>query len=100
MAGPDQVMHRRREFGVVVENLLTFDGVVLEIFGLTQTASGSQQGQRFHRDLMSIDIDHADRKGNRKVKIGTAGALCQFHVAEQDRPVVEFLERVRATLPR
>jgi hypothetical protein len=99
-AAPDTVLHRRREFGTVVENLLTFDGVVLEIFGLTQTSSGSQQGQRFHRALMRIEIESPDRKGNCKVKINTAGALCQFNVAEQDRPVLEFLERVRAALPR
>lgn len=95
----DQVLYSRKEFSVVVENLLTFDGVVLEIFGLTQTSSGSQQGQRFHRNLMTIIIEEPDRKGDRRVKINTAGALCQFDVADQERPVIEFLERVRAALP-
>jgi hypothetical protein len=94
----DQVLYRRTEFGVVVQNLFTFDGTVLEIFGQTQTSSGSQQGQRFHRDLMTLTIGEPDRKGDRKVKINTAGALCQFNVADQDRTVLDFLERVRAVL--
>ena len=82
-----------------MENLFTFDGVVLEIFGLTQTQSGSQQGQRFHRELMAITIEEPNRKGDRTVRIDTAGAVCQFKVNEEDRPVIDFLERVRAALP-
>jgi hypothetical protein len=96
----DQVLYRRTDFGAVVENLLTFDGVILEIFGQTQTSSGSQQGQRFHRDLMTITIEAPDRTGDRRVRIKTSGAFCQFDVAEQDRPVIDFLERVRAALPQ
>jgi hypothetical protein len=95
----DQVLYSRKEFGVVSQNLLTFDGVVLEIFGLTQTSSGSQQGQRFHRDLMAITIDPPDRKGKRRVRINTAGASCQLDVADEDRAVIDFLERVRVALP-
>lgn len=95
----DQVLYSRRDFGTVMENLFTFDGVVLEIFGLTQYTGGSQQGQRFHRDLMSITIAEPDRKGARKVRIDTAGAQAQFNIADQDRPVIDFLERVRAALP-
>ena len=100
MPAPDQVMHRRWEFGVVVDNVYTFDGAVFEIFGLTQTGSASQQGQRFHRDLMAIEIQSPNHKGNCKVTIRTAGALCQFNVDARDQPVLEFLERVRAALPR
>ena len=55
---------------------------------------------RFHRDLMSITVEEPDRKGNRKVTI-TAGGTgpCQFEFGADERPVVEFLERVRAALP-
>lgn len=76
----DQVLYSRKEFGTVMKNL-------------------SQQGQRFHRDLMSITIEEPDRKGARKVRIDTEGAQAQFNLAEQDRPVIDFLERVRAALP-
>jgi hypothetical protein len=95
----DQVRYSRKDFGTIMENLFTFDGVVLEIFGLTQYTGGSQQGQRFHRDLMRITIEQPDRKGARKVRIDTAGARAEFNIAEQDRHVIDFLERVRAALP-
>ena len=95
----DQIRYSRKDFGTIMENLFTFDGVVLEIFGLTQYTGGSQQGQRFHRDLMTITIEPPDRKGARKVRIDTAGARAEFNIAEQDRPVIDFLERVRAALP-
>lgn len=96
----DQVRYSHTDFGTTSENLFTFDGVVLEIFGLTQTTSGAHQ--RFHRDLMTINIDEPNRKGARKVEIyaGARGVgQCMFMVAEQDRPVIDFLERVRAALP-
>jgi len=97
----DQIRYSRDAgFGTVNENLFVFDGVVLEIFGLTSSPAGAPLSQRFHRDLMTITIDDPDRKGKRKVAIN-AGALgaCKFEIAEQDRPVIDFLERVRATLP-
>lgn len=96
----DQVRYRHSEFGVVSENLFSFDGEVLEIFGLTQTSSGAHQ--RFHRDLLTINIEEPDRGGARKVEIyaGTRGVgQCMFKIVEQDRPVLDFLERVRAALP-
>jgi hypothetical protein len=95
----DQVRYSRENFGVVTENLLIFDGVVLEIFGLTQTLGVSQLSQRFHRDLMTISIEEPDRKGDRKVEINTGGSALKLNIAEQDRSVIEFLERVRAALP-
>jgi hypothetical protein len=84
----------------VFENLFTFDGIVLEIFGPMQTLGVTQLGQRFHRDLMSITIGDPDRKGARTVEIDAGGQSCQFQLGEDDQPVVEFLERVRAALPR
>lgn len=95
----DQIRYTRKDFGTVMENLFTFDGVVLEIFGLTQYTGGSQQGQRFHRDLMTITIEEPNRKGARRVRIDTAGAQAQFDIAEQDQAVLDFFERVRAALP-
>ena len=64
-----------------------------------QVLGVSQLGQRFHRDLMAITIEEPDRKGSRNVQIDAGGSACQFQVGDQDRPVVEFLERVRAALP-
>ena len=96
----DQIRYSHKDFGTISENLFTFDGVVLEIFGLTQTTSGAHQ--RFHRDLMTITIEEPNRKGARKVEIyaGTRGVgQCMFMIDEQDRPVIDFLERVRAALP-
>ena len=96
----DQVRYRHQEFGLASENLFTWDGVVLEIFGLTQTSSGAHQ--RFHRDLLTINIGEPDGKGARKVEIyaGTRGCgQCMFKIAEQDQPVIDFLERVRAAKP-
>lgn len=95
----DQVRYSRENFGTVNENLFIFDGVVLEIFGLTQAFGVSQLSQRFHRDLMTITIEEPDRKGARKVEINAGESGCQFNIAEQDRPVIDFLERVRAALP-
>jgi hypothetical protein len=96
----DQVRYSHQELGFASETLFTFDGVVLEIFGLSQTSSGAHQ--RFHRDLMTINIGEPDGKGARKVAIyaGTRGlGQCMFKIAEQDRHVIDFLERVRAALP-
>lgn len=98
----DQIRYSHKDFGVISENLFTFDGVVLEIFGFTQgSPSGvTQLNQRFHRDLMTIIIEEPDRKGARKVEIKAGGPeQYTFKVPEQDRPVIDFLERVRTALP-
>lgn len=74
--------------------------MILEIFGLTQVFGASHLGVRFHRDLMTITIEEPDRKGARKVELNAGGlGPCKFVFAEQDRAVIEFLERVRTTLP-
>lgn len=85
------------------EFLATFDGVVLDIFGAD--VAGNWESGRFHRDLMTITIDEPDRKGTRTVVI-YAGAVPgrkvpsrYISIAEQDRPVIDFFERVRAALP-
>ena len=96
----DQVRFSRKSFGTTSETLLTFDGVVLEIFGLSQVFGVNHLNLRFHRDLMTISIEEPDRKGSRKVVINAGGTgPCQFILGHDDGPVVEFLERVRATLP-
>ena len=96
----DQVRFSRKSFGTTSETLLTFDGVVLEIFGLSQVFGVNHLNLRFHRDLMTISIEEPDRKGSRKVVINAGGiGPCQFVLGHADGPVVEFLQRVRATLP-
>jgi len=96
----DQVRFRRTSFGTTSETLLTFDGVVLEIFGLSQVLGVNHLNLRFHRELMTITIDEPDRKGSRKVVINAGGAgPTLFTFGENDRPVIDFLERVRADLP-
>ena|SRR5215213_3360400 len=96
----DQVRFSRKSFGITSETLLTFDGAILEIFGLTQVSGANHVNLRFHRDLMTITIDEPDRKGARKVAIDAGGtAACQFIFSEEERPVIDFLERVRAGLP-
>jgi hypothetical protein len=87
------------------EFLATFDGVVLEIFGPTQETGVSRETMRFHRDLMTISIGAADRKGHLDVEIHAGPSpsrsvpSCQVRITAQDRPVIEFFERVRAALP-
>ena len=96
----DQVRLSRKSLGTTSEALLTFDGVVLEIFGLFQVFGVNHLNLRFHRDLMTISIEEPDRKGSRKVVINAGGTgPCQFNLGRDDGPVVDFLERVRATLP-
>ena len=96
----DQVRFSRKNFGATSETLLAFDGVVLEIFGLSQVFGVNQLNLRFHRDLMTITIEEPDRKGSRKVVITAGGSgPCQFTLGDDDRPVLDFLERVRAALP-
>jgi hypothetical protein len=88
----DQVRHK----GPHSETLFIFDGVVLEIFGLTQVFGANHLSLRFHRDLMTITIEEPDRKGGRKVEINAGGlGPVKFAFAEQDQPVIDFLERVR-----
>lgn len=48
---------------------------------------------------MTITIEEPDRKGARTVEIKAGGSGCQFSIAEQEGPVIDFLERVRAVLP-
>lgn len=80
-----------------------FDGEVLEIFGADKMAA--PPSDRFLRGLMTITIDEPDRKGARVVVIyagagpGLKVPRCTLSVAEQDLPVIEFFERVRAALP-
>lgn len=96
----DQVRFTRTSFGATSETLLTFDGVILEIFGLSQVLGVNHLSLRFHRDLMTITIGEPDRKGSRKVVINAGGAgPFQFTFSDEDRPVIDFLERVRAALP-
>jgi|SRR5215211_3247531 len=96
----DQVRVSRKSFGTTSEILFTFDGVVLEIFGLTQVFGVNQLNLRFHRDVTTIAIEEPDRKGSRKVVINAGGSgPCQFTFGDDDRPVIDFLERVRAALP-
>ena len=96
----DQVRFSRKSFGTTSETLLTFDGVVLEIFGLSQVFGVNHLNLRFHRDLMTITIDQPDRKGSRKVVINSGGTgPCQFVFEHGDQAVIDFLERVRAALP-
>ena len=80
--------------------MFTFDGDVLEIFGLTQVFGVNHVNLRFHRNLMSITIDAPDRKGARKVVINAGGTgPCQFTFSDDEQPVIDFLDRVRAALP-
>ncbi len=96
----DQVRLSRKTFGTTSETLFTFDGVILEIFGLTQVFGVNQLNLRFHRDVTTIVIEEPDRKGSRKVIINAGGTgLCQFMLGDDDRPVIDFLERVRGALP-
>ncbi len=95
----DQVRYTRSSFGSTSETLFTFDGVILEIFGLTQVLGVNHPSVRFHRDLMTITIDAPDRKASRNVTIAADGTVqCQFTFGDDDRPVIDFLERVRATI--
>jgi len=86
----DQVRYGRENFGTVTTNLFAFDGVVLEIFGLTQAFGVSQLSQRFHRDLMTIAIEEPDRKGARRVEIKAGGSGCEFKIANQEQAVIDF----------
>jgi hypothetical protein len=85
------------------EFLATFDGVVLDLFGADVPGAGANE--RFHRDLMTITIDEPDRKGTRKLVIhagagpGRKVPSRYLLIAEQDRAVIDFFERVRAALP-
>jgi hypothetical protein len=74
--------------------------VVLEVFGLTQVFGANHLSVRFHRDLMAITVGEPDRKGARKVEINAGGlGSYKFMITEQDRPVIDFLDRVRTSLP-
>jgi hypothetical protein len=96
----DQARFSRKNFGTMTETLLTYDGMVLEIFGPTQVFGTTHLNLRFHRDLMTITIDQPDRKGSRKVVINSGGTgPCQFVFEHGDQAVIDFLERVRAALP-
>ena len=91
----DQVRHIGRHS----ETLFVFDGVILEIFGLTQVFGANHLSLRFHRDLMTITIEEPDRKGARKVEINAGGlGPCKFVFAEEDRPVIDFLARVSRSI--
>ena len=84
--------------------MATFDGVILEVFGSETGSAG--YSQRFHRDHMTIVIDHPDRKGTRKVWVYTGPSPSRavpsglFRIAAHDPAVIEWFERVRAALPR
>jgi hypothetical protein len=85
------------------EYLATFDGVVLDLFGAD--VPGRNESARFHRDLLTITIGDPDRKGTRTVAIyagpgpGRQVPTRYISVAEQDLFVIDFFERVRASLP-
>jgi hypothetical protein len=88
--------------------LLIFDGAVLEIFKAQSGGTGAQASERFHRDLLTIIFESQDRNGVHKVWIygghgvhlGARSVGKQLiYIAEQDRPVIDFLTRVRAALP-
>src|SRR5215207_777282 len=87
------------------EFLATFDGAVLEIFGPTDEHGSSPESQRYHRDLMSVEIEEPDRKGNLKIAVYAGSApsrrvpSMQVRINEQDRQVLDFFGRVRAALP-
>jgi hypothetical protein len=96
----DQVRFSRTSFGTTSETLFTFDGVILEIFGLTQVLGTNHLNLRFHRDVTTITIGEPDRKGNCKVVINAGGTgPLQLTFGADDAPVIALLERVRAALP-
>lgn len=81
-----------------------FDGEVLEIFG---PLGQFREDWRFHRALMRIYIEEPDKKGIVKLEIYPVGGAdtrwrgqpCTLKIPEQLSSVIEFFERVRATLP-
>jgi len=88
--------------------LFIFDGAVLEIFTAPRGGTGAQASERFHRDLLTIIFESQDRKGVHKVwiygghgvQLGARSVGKQLiYISEQDRRVIDFLERIRATLP-
>ena len=80
------------------DSLLTFDGLVLEVFGFPGSES-----MRFHLRNMELEIGEPDRKARRAVRIkpasrGSGG--CMFEVSDEDWPAVgPLLDRVLASMP-
>ena len=75
--------------------LLTFDGRVLEIFGVTSTPS-----VRYHARNLEIQTSGPDRKGRHDVMIKpkTRGPAIQIQIQEADWPGLSpFLESVLAS---
>ena len=87
------------------ECFATFDGMVLEIFGPTDESGSSPESQRYHRDLMCIEIADPDRKGNLIIEVYAGSApsrrvpSIRVRLHEQDRHVLDFFSRLRAGLP-
>jgi hypothetical protein len=82
----------------VGDNLLTFDGAVLELFGHPASPSA-----RFHVELLELDVGEPDRKDRRPLTLKPStrfGGGIQIHIPPEDWPQAEpFLDRVLAAMP-
>lgn len=93
---PDQIRFRTTSGG---EFLASFDGVILDLFGADVPGQGASA--RFHRDLLTITIGEPD--GTVAIYAGPGPGRKvpsrYLSIAGEDRFVIDFFERVRATLP-
>ena len=82
----------------VGDNLLTFDGAVLELFGHPASPSA-----RFHVEVLDLEFDDPDRKGRRQLTLMPAAALSggvSIRVEPDELAQVEpFVDRVLAAMP-
>ena len=83
------------------DSLVTFDGIVLEVFGFASREG--RESVRFHVRNLDLSIGEPNRKGRRSALIkpatSSAGGI-QLDVEEEDWPTVgPLLDRVLAAMP-
>lgn len=82
----------------VGDNLLTFDGEVLELFGHPADPSA-----RFHVELLELEVHDPDRKGRRTLALKASTTFSggvHLQIPPEDWAAAEpFVERVLAAMP-
>jgi hypothetical protein len=80
------------------DNLLAFDGTVLELFGHPATPSS-----RWHVKVMELEVGDPDKHGRRQLSVRAAtkhSGRLTLEIPAEDWPAAEpFLDRVLAAIP-